>query len=148
MIVGVNHPFIALPAPAKPTLLLLQYYYTTIAQYTPAHIPTLACLFMPYTVLIQYWYWYWRWQYRVKANLVGPTWDVFCTFWDVESVSKIVLTARICDSSARVDLVRAHELVFSHSAGAANVIVQCLYKSVICCMLSSTLISHFSRKLG
>ena len=35
------------PPPAKPTLL--QYYCTTIAQYTPAHR---ALLFMPYTINI------------------------------------------------------------------------------------------------
>ena len=47
-IVGIYHPFIALPPPATPTLL--QYYCTPIAQYTPRHRPSLC---IPYT--IQYW---------------------------------------------------------------------------------------------
>ena len=43
--------------PTQPTLL--QYYCTTIAQYTLSHRPPFC---MPCTIQ------YWRWQYRVKAN--------------------------------------------------------------------------------
>ena len=68
---GVNDPFIAPPTSATPTLL--QYYCTTITQYTPPHRP--SC-FMTYTIQ------YWQRQYRVKANLyvgrfVGPLWSAF-----------------------------------------------------------------------
>jgi len=45
------------PLPATPTIL--QYYCTTIAQYTPSHRPSLC---MPYTIQ------YWGWQYRVKVK--------------------------------------------------------------------------------
>jgi len=46
-IVGVNHSFVAPPPLAKPTLL--QYYCTTIAQYTPPHQPPVAC-HTPYNI--------------------------------------------------------------------------------------------------
>jgi len=56
-LVGVHHPLYP-PSPlANPTLL--QYYCTTIAQYTPSHRPS---PFMPY--IIQYC----ALQYRVKAK--------------------------------------------------------------------------------
>ena len=45
--------------PQLQSLLWLQHYYTTIAQYTPPHR---APLLMPYPMR------YWWWQYRVKAN--------------------------------------------------------------------------------
>ena len=61
-IAAVNHPFIAPPPLAEPTLL--QYHRTTIGSiYAPPHRPP-CC--MPYT--IQYWWW----QYRVKANWYTP----------------------------------------------------------------------------
>ena len=44
-IVGVHHPVVAPPPPAKPTLL--QYYCTTIAQYTRPRRPPPS---MPYAI--------------------------------------------------------------------------------------------------
>jgi len=47
-IVGVNHPFIAPPPLANPTLL--QYYCTTIAQYTPPPTDPFCVCHTPYSI--------------------------------------------------------------------------------------------------
>ena len=54
---GSQSSFYCPPPLVKPTLL--QYYCTTIAQYTPSYLHPLC---MPYTIP------YWWWQYRVKAK--------------------------------------------------------------------------------
>jgi len=55
------------PPPPAPSFLL-QYYYTTIAQYTPRHRPS---PFMPCTIQYKWW------QYRVKAKRWDAHWVVY-----------------------------------------------------------------------
>jgi len=61
-IVGVNHPFIATPQPATPTLL--QYFCTPVAQYTPRHRSSL-CMTLHHTILMM--------AISCKGQLIGRT---------------------------------------------------------------------------